>query len=620
MVFTEKIKNLISRFFKLDRKQQIAVAAIAVFFILDVAVFVFLRSKGPWSQVTVCFDGADSAPEKVIALNSLASGKKLSKGSAFYKFTEGQQEMLRAFYEKNGSVGINVRVGLANRFGKSFEKAQEEQKVFTYGFLYAGDFNKKGKLTADAKKVLSGCDLRSFIKNQKGLSFFSTELSIEKNLASSSLPVGIVVSTEYPVKIYDFMVMPAKIGYDLTGEIPFYGIPSNGGSFPPAGNSFDFSGASMVFPVENSKFSVMPALDLAFSPVSEEEYAAGPSKIKMNAGGDTITIRHTKGVESCVIQTSTMLSPFSSVDFSENGSLVRKMIMRANSEDMKPLSADTVLVPLKTDPGLILSSRPSLWRCRDYELYEWDRFPGVLFFDTLDYDVQADFFTRLAYFSEKVGFRGTVLSDEQLEGLHGYYAHDYSAETLAAFFTKAEQVNAVLKQKEHILREILLRNGVIVFDGAGYRAGRGAVFSISRASTAALRQSFIAHEAWHSIFFIDEGFRNAVAAVYYTVDANTMAFMKGYWASQKSLGYDPSDEYLMQNEFMAYIMQQPLKKVAGYFVHCANRGSVMNYIPELCAWVRANNGITFEDAGKILDEYACDSWGLACGRVSLISR
>ena len=48
--------------------------------------------------------------------------------------------------------------------------------------------------------------------------------------------------------------------------------------------------------------------------------------------------------------------------------------------------------------------------------------------------------------------------------------------------------------------------------------------------------------------------------------------------------------------------------------------SVINHIPELCAWVRANEGITFEDAGKILDAYAYDSWGLSCGRVSLISR
>ena len=616
----EKIKALHNKFLTLDKKHRIAVFAVFVFLILDISVFVFLKTKGNYSQVILGFDNNFAEAENLIAVNSSACTKKLSKGAAFYKFSETQLEALKDYYNKNGSVGINVRVGIKNLNGRAFEKVQAEQKIFTYGFLYAEDFDKKGKLISKSGKILSGCDLRHFIKKSKGLSYFSNELSIEKNLSEKNLPMGIVISSEYPVKIYDFLVMPARIGYDFTGEIPFYGIPSNGGSFPPSENAFDFSGCAMVFPVENTKFSVMPVMELAFFPVTENELAEGTLKIKMNVGGDTLSIRHTKNVDSCVIQTSTLLSPFSFVDFSENGNLIKKMIMRSNADELKPVSANVVTLPLKTDPGLILSCRSSSWRCMDYEVYEWDRFPGVLFFDTIDYDVQADFFTRLAYYAEKAGFRGKILTDEQLEGLHGYNAHDYSAETLAGFFTKAEKENAHLKQKEYILLDILLTNGVIQRTQDGFKPGRGAVISISRASTAALRQSFIAHEAWHGIFFIDEGFRNAVAAVYYTVDENTMAFMKGYWASQPSLGYDPSDEYLMHNEFMAYIMQQPLRGVAKYFVHCANRGSVINHIPELCAWVRANEGITFEDAGKILDAYAYDSWGLSCGRVSLISR
>lgn len=619
MNLQEKLRDLISGFMKLEKKQKIAIAAIGIFLVLDISVFIFIKSKGSYSAVTVSFEGQSYEAEKVLALNSFARGKKVSKGAAYYKFTEDQQQKLKNYYENLSSVSINVRVGLKNQYGRNYQKAQEFQKIFTFGFLYQEDFDKKGKLISDSKKILSGCDLRSFIKNAKGFSFFSNALSIEKN-RKESLPVGVVISSDYPVKIYDFFVMPAKIGYDLSGEIPFYGIPANGGNFPPAAKSFDFSGASMVFPVENSQYSVMPVYELAFIPVTEEEAAGETLKIKMNVGGDTLRIRHTKGVENCQIQTSTLLAPFSSVDFTENGNFVTKLIMKANSSDLIPASIGKVLLPLKTDPGLILSSRTSSWRCMDYEVYEWDRFPGVIFFDTLNYDIQGEFFTRLAYFAEKVGFRGKILSDEQLEGRHGYNAHDYSAETLARFYNKAFEVNASLTQKEYILLDILVKNGLIVKNGNKYEPGRGAVISISRESSPGLRQAFIAHEAWHGIFFINEDFRNAVAAVYYTVDANTMDFMKGYWASQPSLGYDPSDEYLMHNEFMAYIMQQPLSAVAGYFVHCANRGSVMNYMPELSAWVRETKGITFEDAGRILDSYAFDSWGLSCGRVSLISR
>ena len=277
-------------------------------------------------------------------------------------------------------------------------------------------------------------------------------------------------------------------------------------------------------------------------------------------------------------------------------------------------------MPLKTDPGLILTSRQANWRNKDYEVYEWNRFPGLLFFDTADYGVQSDFFTRLAFFAEKTGYKGRILSDEELGDMHGYNAHDYSAESLASFFTKAERSGVKLNEKELILKDILLKNQIIISDNYTYKAGSGAVISISRESQNWLRQNFVAHEAWHGIFFTNEDFRNAVAAVYYTVDGTTMAFLKGFWASQSSLGYDQSDEYLMHNEFMAYLMQQPLSQIAKYFVHCAERGSVMTYQKELCQWVISNGGITFEDAGRVLNSYAFDNWGLAAGRVSLILR
>ena len=79
-------------------------------------------------------------------------------------------------------------------------------------------------------------------------------------------------------------------------------------------------------------------------------------------------------------------------------------------------------------------------------------------------------------------------------------------------------------------------------------------------------------------------------------------------------------DFLMKNEFMAYLMQQPLNSVSKYFIHLASRGSVMNYQQELCDWVKRTQGRTFEDACRVLDSYAFDTWGLASGRVSLILR
>ena len=46
----------------------------------------------------------------------------------------------------------------------------------------------------------------------------------------------------------------------------------------------------------------------------------------------------------------------------------------------------------------------------------------------------------------------------------------------------------------------------------------------------------------------------------------------------------------------------------------------MKALPELCDYVKETQGITFEDAARIFDSYAFDSFGLACGRVHLIFR
>ena len=136
-----------------------------------------------------------------------------------------------------------------------------------------------------------------------------------------------------------------------------------------------------------------------------------------------------------------------------------------------------------------------------------------------------------------------ILSDEELGDMHGYNAHDYSAKSLAAFFTKAYEVGAKLTDKEYLLEEILVANGVIIPEGNGYKEGRGAVISISQESQEWLRYSFIAHESWHGIFFLDEDFRNTTAAIYYTIDQKSLDFIVGFWNSQPNLNYD----YLVSN-------------------------------------------------------------------------
>lgn len=605
---------------KFERRQKIIAGCIFLFILFDVAVLAFRCAANLYSKSRLSFEGTSVSAEKMRALNKNAARGKISKpGYAYYKFSSEEQELFRECYRKFGSAGVSVRIGVKNLKGSKHNLAMEKEKLFYFGYLRQNDFTEKGKFNPSGKRIFSGCDLRNFIADGKGFSYFDNGFAIEKNLKDDEIPCGFVIYSEYPVKIVDFLVERAKVGFDCSKEIPFYGVSSNGGSFSKNQGGYDFSGCTQVFPVENTRYSIMPKVEIGFfDSAGQSEKKSG--NIKMNAGGDLLEIWISPENAENVIQSSTLTAPFSYYEITENSALVSKLLMTTNDSALIPSEPEKVLVPLKTDLGLVLSSRNSTWRTKDYELYEWNIFPGILFFDTLNYSVQDQFFRRLAFFVEKAGFRGRLLSDEKLGDMHGYNAHDYSAESLASFFSACERQNFKISRKEQILKEILVKNGVIVPDSNGYKAGKGAVISISRESPAYLRRSLTAHEAWHGIYFTDQNFRNAVAAVYYTVDENTMSFMKGFWASQKGLGYDQNDEYLMQNEFMAYLMQQPLGSVSGYFIHVANRGSVLAYQKELCDWVKNTDARTFEDACRVLDSYAQDNWGLASGRVALITR
>ena len=76
----------------------------------------------------------------------------------------------------------------------------------------------------------------------------------------------------------------------------------------------------------------------------------------------------------------------------------------------------------------------------------------------------------------------------------------------------------------------------------------------------------------------------------------------------------------MHNEFMAYIMQQKLSEVAKYFVHLANRGSVIDYTPQLAAYIRKTEGRGFEDAATALNDFVYDKYGIVCGNIALVNR
>jgi hypothetical protein len=278
------------------------------------------------------------------------------------------------------------------------------------------------------------------------------------------------------------------------------------------------------------------------------------------------------------------------------------------------------LSPLTVDPSFMLQRVAHTWRQNDYELYAWEQFPDILFFDTRDYAVQEAFFNRLAFFAEKKEYRGTLATDRDMQGQHGFNAHDYRPETLAAFFSLAAEQQFSLNKHENLLREILLANGVIVEDetisSTKYKAGKGAVLSISQESADYLRRQFIVHEGLHGLFFTHAEFRDYVQKVYNETDPKSIEFLLGYFDVTPSLAYDITDSYLVQTEFMSYLLQQPVSAVSSYFTdRIAGYIYINRYHPDLVQYIKATRAQGLVEAAQKMSDYLEREWGIAAGRV-----
>jgi len=274
--------------------------------------------------------------------------------------------------------------------------------------------------------------------------------------------------------------------------------------------------------------------------------------------------------------------------------------------------------PIKADPGFVLSWPKENWRNSGYEVFRWDIFPSLLIFDYANFAVQNRMLTRLAFFVEKAGYRGRILTDAQLAGLHGWNAHDYKADDLARFFGIAREMNFPLLGEERELERILLNEGIIREEAGGITAGSGGILSISRESSDSLRNRFLAHELFHGLFFIDEDFRTFTRNRWDRLSAPAKRFITSYFDYMQ---YDTDDEYLLVNEFMAYILQQSVSQARDYFgrqlpqtLESSWRASALPPKDNASGtWPSLASIFTAE--AEAFSSYVNRRWGLAAGRV-----
>lgn len=548
--------------------------------------------------------------EKFLALSKASVKARIDNPQKnqylFFKFTENQKAHLSNVRYKNTGAGISVTISFKKEF-----KQDAADVPFVFGLLLDDDFSKglnvqniissRGLITGNFKSCLSDS--------------FRLLFSVAQN---APLPAGFFIYGTAPFSVTEAQITEAKIGWEHeAGRPPLFAFGPSGGSVQWNFSGADFRDARNLFPVQNLPARVMPKTEIS---VRAEEGAAPQKKVRLSVNGQNISIRLNRSSSAKTVQSAAFENGIEKIGLTENAELVDRLIMSANAPSLAQGQDAAVLFPLKTDLGLVMDWPQKNWRRADYELFEWELFPGVLFFDFSSYAVQNQFFTRLAYFAEKAGYKGTLVSDDFVKNKHGYNAHDYKAEDLAAFFSEAERQQFALNEYELLLKEILEANRIIIKGSGGFTAGDGAVISFSRESPRYLRHTFLAHESWHGIFFTTESFRNVCAACYTMFDPGSLEFIQTFWETQPGLGYDRNDEYLMQNEFMAYIMQQPVSSVRSYFLQVAGRGSVNRMQGESAQYIRDTQAQAFVDAAEVLNSYALDTWGLACGRVSLVSR
>ena len=508
----------------------------------------------------------------------------------YFSFTAEQKGALENFFESKGDAALLVRFTPV--------KIKNDDDSLSFGFFY--DYSSR-KTEIQSLPVVTD-RLQKYGSSSFVLAFcFSREKGI---------PEGFFIKSASKIRIDSAQITRAFVGHDFSGDIPVFAFAPNGGL---NNGTDDFRGASLAFDSINTRESLMPTITLKF------KEALGTQKLAF--GGEVLYIRRSeKPVE---IPAAALKSPFSVVTYPDEEQYPQSLLMMASAPSLLTFVSGkkNVLTPIKVDPGLIMKWPRNSWRGNDYELFEWDRFPGILFFDISTYAVQDDFFRRLAFFVEKAGYKGRLLTDAELKGKHGYNAHDYKADDLARFFEKARLENFRLNDKELLLREILAYNGIIkISSGGEVTAGSGAVISISQESQAYLRTTFIAHEGWHGIYFIDEEFRNTVASIYYTIDRRTLAYLRRYFQVTPSLNYDVNDDYLMKNEFMAYLLQRPLSQTASYYVDMAKREHSQQLAKNEADYIIETAGSGFESAATLLDEYVSGRWNLNAGRVWMISR
>jgi len=327
-----------------------------------------------------------------------------------------------------------------------------------------------------------------------------------------------------------------------------------------------------------------------------------PSNVSIYFGNKDMIYRHTGGSAKFILPYS-LLGNNSDIITMEAPSTLRINRFCVNAAK-KSDELDRI------DPGFLVQQL-SLGNSEYYSA-RWDAHPDTLLFLFNNYETQDHYLKRLAFFIEKIGYVGRLAQDSEIASLHGWNAHDYKAEDLARFFGAAAAQQFPLSREELALRDFLLKQKIIIKQGASFLPGKGAIVSITQESPRYLQYRFLSHELSHALFFNDARYRDLAISLYDTMSDQEKWFLIRYF---RWMGYNVDSSYLMANEMQAYLMQQPIKELSRYFKESLGK-TLSNAHPELAnqidEYMQENFSILEESAQK-LGAYLKASYGFEPG-------
>lgn len=261
---------------------------------------------------------------------------------------------------------------------------------------------------------------------------------------------------------------------------------------------------------------------------------------------------------------------------------------------------------IPADPPTLLAWPREAWRSPRREWFSWLG-TSVLVLVSGDYRIQDDYLKRLAFFVEKTGYRGRLVTEQEVAHLHAWNAHDYAAPDLARFFTLAQETNFPLNDSEVELRHRLVASGILLAKDQGWEPGTGALVGISLDSPPALRAALFVHEGYHGLYFTSPTFREGVRTAWQGLSEGAREAFRVYLARSR---YDPGNEELMINEFQAYVLQRSPRFWKEFF---ADR--VLGSAPDPASesWLSE-----YLSAAQELDALVGRLYGLSSGEISTI--